>query len=122
MRFCTGQQQFYCGIDLHARTRQVCVLSNDGQVVRDTTCLWRTTCSTDSSSSMSHRADCWDIAPMESFFASLKKELDHGADFATKAAARAVIVAYIEVFYNNQRRHSSLGYVSPAEYEQSKHS
>jgi putative transposase len=68
--------------------------------------------------SMSRRADCWDNAPMESLFASLKKELVHGADFATRAEARAAIVEYIEVFYNNQRRHSSLGYVSPAEYEQ----
>jgi putative transposase len=69
--------------------------------------------------SMSRKADCWDNAPMESFFASLKKELVHGADFATRAEARAAIFEYIEVFYNNQRRHSSLGYVSPAEYEQS---
>jgi transposase InsO family protein len=67
--------------------------------------------------SMSRRADCWDNAPMESFFASLKKELVHDADFATRAEARAAIVEYIEVFYNNHRRHSSLGYVSPAEYE-----
>src|SRR3954453_12417851 len=67
--------------------------------------------------SMSRKADCWDNAPMESFFASLKKELVHGADFATRAEARAEIFEYIEVFYNNQRRHSSLGYVSPAEYE-----
>jgi putative transposase len=70
--------------------------------------------------SMSRRADCWDNAPMESFFASLKKELVHDADFATRAEARAAIVEYIEVFYNNQRRHSSLGYVSPAEYERSR--
>jgi putative transposase len=69
------------------------------------------------SCSMSRRADCWDNAPMESFFASLKKELVHGADFATRAEARAAIVEYIEVFYNTKRRHSSLGYVSPAEYE-----
>jgi transposase InsO family protein len=69
--------------------------------------------------SMSRKADCWDNAPMESFFASLKKELVHDADFATRAEARAALVEYIEVFYNNQRRHSSLGYVSPAEYEQS---
>src|ERR1700690_1050009 len=68
--------------------------------------------------SMSRRADCWDNAPMESFFASLKKELVHDADFATRAEARAAIVEYIEVFYNTTRRHSSLGYVSPAEYEQ----
>ena len=44
----------------------------------------------------------------------------HDADFATRAEARAAIFEYIEVFYNNQRRHSSLGYVSPAEYEQSR--
>jgi putative transposase len=69
--------------------------------------------------SMSRRADCWDNAPMESFFASLKKELVHGAKFATRAEARAAIFEYIEIFYNAQRRHSSLGYVSPAEYEQS---
>jgi putative transposase len=69
--------------------------------------------------SMSRRADCWDNAPMESFFATLKKELIHDADFATRAEARAAIFEYIEVFYNGQRRHSSLGYVSPAEYEQS---
>jgi putative transposase len=68
--------------------------------------------------SMSRRADCWDNAPMESFFASLKKELVHDADFASRAEARAAIVEYIEVFYNTKRRHSSLGYVSPAEYEQ----
>jgi transposase InsO family protein len=59
---------------------------------------------------------------MESFFASLKKELVHGADFATRAEARAAIVEYIEMFYNSKRRHSSLGYVAPAEYEQSENS
>jgi putative transposase len=69
--------------------------------------------------SMSRRADCWDNAPIESFFASLKKELVHGADFATRAEARAAVFEYIEVFYNGQRRPSSLRYVSPAEYEQS---
>jgi putative transposase len=69
--------------------------------------------------SMSRRANCWDNAPMESFFSSLKKELVHDADFATRAEARPAIFEYIEVFYNTQRRHSSLGYVSPAEYEQS---
>jgi transposase InsO family protein len=66
----------------------------------------------------SRRADCWDNAPRESVFAALKKELVHGADFATRAEARAAIVEYIAVFSNTRRRHSSLGYVSPAEYEQ----
>ena len=72
--------------------------------------------------SMSRRGDCWDNAPMESFFASLKKELIHDADFATRKEARAEIVEYLEIFYNNQRRHSSLGYVAPAEYELSEYS
>jgi transposase InsO family protein len=67
--------------------------------------------------SMSRRANCWDNAPMESFFASLKKELTHGEVFATRAEARASIFEYIEVFYNRVRRHSSLGYKSPIEYE-----
>ena len=67
--------------------------------------------------SMSRRGNCWDNAPMESFFASLKKELTHGEIFATREEARASIFEYIEVFFNRVRRHSSLGYVSPAEYE-----
>jgi putative transposase len=68
--------------------------------------------------SMSRRANCWDNAPMESFFASLKKELVHHEDYQTRAEARASIFEYIEAFYNPKRRHSSLGYISPAEYEQ----
>lgn len=72
--------------------------------------------------SMSRRGDCWDNGPRESFFASLKQELIHDADFANRAEARAEIVEYSEIFYNNQRRHSSLGSVAPAEYEQPEHS
>ena len=68
--------------------------------------------------SMSRRANCWDNAPMESFFASLKKELTHGMTYATREEARAGIFEYIEVFFNRIRRHSSLGYQSPIEYEQ----
>jgi len=67
--------------------------------------------------SMSRRANCWDNAPMESFFASLKKELVHGERYATREEAKASIFEYIEVFYNRVRRHSSLGYRSPDEYE-----
>ena len=67
--------------------------------------------------SMSRRANCWDNAAMESFFASLKKELTRGEIFATREEARASLFEYIEVFFNRIRRHSSLGYVSPAEYE-----
>jgi putative transposase len=54
---------------------------------------------------------------MESSFASLKKELTHHENYATSEEARASIFEYIEVFYNRRRRHSTLGYVSPAEYE-----
>jgi putative transposase len=68
--------------------------------------------------SMSRVAQCWDNAPMESFFATLKKELIHHEDYQSRAEARTSIVEYIELFYNAKRRHSSLGYVSPAEYEQ----
>jgi putative transposase len=69
--------------------------------------------------SMSGVAQCWDNAPAESFFASLKKELTHHEDYQTREEARASIFEYIEVFYNNQRLHSSLGYLTPAAYEQS---
>ena len=68
-------------------------------------------------SSMSRKGDCWDNAPMESFFATLKKELIHQRRFRTREEARRGIFEYIEVFYNRERLHSSLGYVSPAEYE-----
>ena len=67
--------------------------------------------------SMSRRGNCWDNAPMESFFASLKKELVHDEDYATRDEATASIFEYIEAFYNRVRRHSSLGYVAPAEFE-----
>ena len=67
---------------------------------------------------MSRRADCWDNAPLESFFASLKKELTHHEVYETRAQARVSIVEYIEVFYNRQRRHSALGYQSPLAFEQ----
>ena len=67
--------------------------------------------------SMSRRAVCWDNAPMESFFASLKKEVTYGEVYATRQEARSSIFEYIEVFYNPIRRHSVLGYMSPAAYE-----
>ena len=67
--------------------------------------------------SMSRRGNCWDNAPMESFFASLKKELVHDEDYATRDEATASIFEYIEAFYNRVRRHSTLGYVAPAEFE-----
>ncbi len=67
--------------------------------------------------SMSRKGNCYDNAVMESFFASLKKELVHQKDYHTRAEARQSIFEYIEVFYNQVRLHSSLGYVSPAAYE-----
>ena len=66
--------------------------------------------------SMSGVAQCWDNAPVESFFASLKRERDFPAG-CTRDDARAIVFEYIELFYNPIRLHSSLGYVSPAEYE-----
>jgi transposase InsO family protein len=65
--------------------------------------------------SMSRRGNCLDNAPMESFFASLKKEHVHHARFRTRAAAKAAVFGYVEVFYNRQRLHSALGYRTPAE-------
>jgi len=65
--------------------------------------------------SMGRTGICWDNAAAESFFASLKKELVHRTVFPTQAKARTAIAEYIEVFYNRQRLHSSLGYRTPAQ-------
>jgi len=67
--------------------------------------------------SMSRRGDCWDNAVVESFFASLKVERLAGRRFATIEELRIEVTDYIERFYNRQRRHSTLGYLSPAIYE-----
>ncbi|MBL0692378.1 IS3 family transposase, partial [Comamonas sp. JC664] len=67
--------------------------------------------------SMSRKGNCWDNAVVESFFSSLKMELVHTRSFLTREEAKLALFEYIEVFYNRRRRHSSLGYVSPAEYE-----
>jgi transposase InsO family protein/transposase-like protein len=67
--------------------------------------------------SMSRRGNCWDNAVAESFFASLKVELVHDATWATRTAARAELFDYLEGFYNAQRRHSALGYLSPRAFE-----
>jgi len=68
--------------------------------------------------SMSRAGNCYDNAPMESFFATLKVERVHCQHYPTRAEARRDIVAYIEGFYNPTRRHSALGYRSPMEFEQ----
>ena len=65
--------------------------------------------------SMSQKGECLDNALMESFFASLKKELVHRQRFRTRAQAKAAIIKYIEVFCNRQRRHSSFGYQKPVQ-------
>jgi transposase InsO family protein len=68
--------------------------------------------------SMGSIGDPWDNALAETFFASLEKELLRRERFATREAARMRLFWYIECFYNTRRRHSALGYLSPAEYEQ----
>ena len=68
--------------------------------------------------SMSRRGNCWDNAPVESFFGTLKQELVNRCRFATRLQARQEVFEYIEVWYNRQRRHSSLGHVSPVAFEQ----
>jgi putative transposase len=67
--------------------------------------------------SMSRKANCWDNAPMESFFHSLKGESIKGRIIRTRAQARSIVFEYIEIWYNQQRLHSTLGYQSPAAYE-----
>lgn len=66
---------------------------------------------------MSRKGDCWDNAVVESFFSSLKRELFGEIIFESRAAARHAVFEYIEVFYNRQRRHSTLGYLTPLEFE-----
>ena len=68
--------------------------------------------------SMSRKGNCWDNAVAESFFSSLKTELVHRTVFLTHESARMAIAEWIEVFYNRQRRHSSIGYTTPAEFEE----
>jgi transposase InsO family protein len=65
----------------------------------------------------SRKGNCDDSAVVESFFSTLKNELVHHCIFKTRAQARLAIFEFIEVFYNRQRRHTSLDFVSPVEYE-----
>ena len=67
--------------------------------------------------SMSRKANCWDNAVAESFFSTLKTELVHNVIFTSKASATSTVAEWIEVFYNGQRRHSTLGHVAPAVFE-----
>ena len=68
--------------------------------------------------SMSRKGNCWDNAPSESFFNSLKNERVHGTRYATREAAMADLFDYIEVFYNRRRRHSALKGKSPTQFLQ----
>ena len=67
--------------------------------------------------SMSRKTECWDNAVSESFFGSLKQELTYHETYTTREEARRAIFEYIEVFYNRQRLHSTLGYMSPTTFE-----
>jgi transposase InsO family protein len=67
--------------------------------------------------SMSRKGNCWDNACVESFFGTLKRELVYHRHYAGREDAKQDIFEYIEVFYNRKRRHSTLGYHSPAEFE-----
>ena len=66
--------------------------------------------------SMSRKGDCWDNAPMESFWGTLKTELVHHRRYATRKEAKREIAEYIEIFYNRQRKQARLGYLSPAAF------
>jgi len=67
--------------------------------------------------SMSSKGNCYDNAPTESFFSTLKRELIYREKYRTREEAKQSLFEYIEVFYNRQRRHSSLGYLSPMQFE-----
>lgn len=69
--------------------------------------------------SMSRKGNCWDNAPMESFFSRFKVELIYAEQYSSIDEAKSGIFEYIEIFYNRLRRHSAIGYVSPAEFERS---
>ena len=68
--------------------------------------------------SMSRKGECWDNAPTESFFATLKTELELDKARGNRAQTRLLVFEWIEAFYNRERRHSSLGYLSPAQFEE----
>ena len=68
--------------------------------------------------SMSKKGDCYDNAVTESFFHTIKTELILGANYATRAEAKSEIFSYLATFYNNRRKHSTLGYCTPDKFEQ----
>ena len=68
--------------------------------------------------SMSRKGNCWDNAPMESFWGALKTELVHHPRFSTREEAQREIIEYVEIFYNRIRKQARLGYLSPAAFNQ----
>ena len=71
--------------------------------------------------SMSSKGNCYDNAPTESFFSTLKRELVYRRSFKTREEAKKSLFEYIEIFYNRKRRHSTLGYLSPMQFEKLNH-
>lgn len=69
------------------------------------------------SRSMSRKGDCWDNAVAESFFKSIKTEMIYHRRFKTRREAKLAVFEYVEIWYNRQRKHSALGYLSPEQYE-----
>lgn len=67
--------------------------------------------------SMSRKGNCWDNAVAESFFKTMKTEMVHHKEFNTREHAKLAVFEYIEIWYNRERRHSTLGYLTPCEYE-----
>ena len=67
--------------------------------------------------SMSRKGNCWDNAPMESFFGTLKTELVHNREYPDRDTARRDLFAYIEGYYNRRRIHSAIGYITPQQAE-----
>ena len=93
---------------IHHSDRGVQYACQDFQALLEANCI---------ECSMSRKGDCWDNAVAESFFHTLKVELIHDRNYKTRQEAKKDIFEYIEVFYNRQRRHSYLGYLSPVEFE-----
>jgi putative transposase len=103
---------------LHDRRPEPGLLHHSDQGVQYASDIYRQLlCSWSAESSMSRKGNCWDNAVVESFFGTLKRELVYGADFQTQERASSRLFEYIEVFYNRRRMHTSLDYVSPAQYE-----
>ena len=107
LRMALGQRQPKGGL-LHHSDRGCQYAS---EAYREHLAAWKVT------PSMSRKANCYDNAAMESFWSTLKEELIHRCSFASRAEAASAIFDYIETFYNRERLHSALGYLSPVEFE-----